>query len=121
MPQLARTIGIRLGPSNVEDIIIFYVSNSYKHFHELLSNQLMAIDKVMDTFKGAAIQFRAKYGYMPTVFIDGADLLTEHNAESFLTLLSHAKVFANLLITLFIFVSSEGSIMPILKSSSAMS
>ena len=117
--QLATRMGMYLGPSNV-DLIITYLSSSYKHFHELPLNQLMAIDHVMATFKEATTKYQAKHDHMPSVFIDRVDLLTKHDPELFLWLISHANIFANQLIARFVFISSEGSIMPILKSTSAM-
>ena len=54
------------------------------------------------------------------MFIDGVDDLAKANPDVFLQRVTHAKVLANEMIARVILVSSEGSIMPILKSTSAM-
>ena len=51
--KLAAKIGMRLGPSNVEDMMLGYLSSEYKHYYELPSSTLKAVDIVTDTFKGA--------------------------------------------------------------------
>lgn len=96
------------------------LSCGYKHYYELPPEQLIAIDCVMETFKLAAIRYQTEHDKMLSVFIDGIDLLAENNPDVFLRLISHAKIFVNQLIARIIFISSEGSIMPILKSTSAM-
>lgn len=107
--------GMHLGPSNVKDFLLTYLSNSYKHIHELPLNQLTVIDHVMATFKEAAMRYQTKHDHMPSVFIDGVDFLAKDYPQLFLQLISHAKIFANQLVARFLFISSEGSIIPILK------
>ena len=48
-----------LGPSNIEDVVVLgYLS--YKHYYELPCGQLLALDFILDKFKGAAIRYQEK-------------------------------------------------------------
>ena len=113
-------MGMRLGPSNIEDVVLGYLSSSYKHYYELPCSQLLALDFVLDKFKGAAIRYQGKNGNIPSVFIDGIDVLAKANPDVFLRLVTHAKILANEMIARVIFVSGEGSTMPLLRSTSAV-
>ena len=57
----------------------------------------------------------------PTLFIDGSDLICKFERELFNRLLQQAKELANAEILTIIFVSSEGSIVPMLQQSSMSS
>lgn len=80
----------------------------------------MVLDFVLDKFKRAAIRYQGKNGDIPSVFIDGIDVLAKANPDAFLRLVTHAKILANEMTARVIFVSSEGSIRPILNLTSAM-
>ena len=55
--RLAAKMGMRLGPSNIEDVVLGYLS---EHYYELPCGQLLALDFVLDKFKGAAIRYQGK-------------------------------------------------------------
>ena len=118
--RLASKMGMRLGPTDVVDVFLGYLSSGYKHYYKLPPDPLIAFDFVIKTFKEAARRYKAKSGNIPTIFIDGTDLLAKIDPEAFIQLICHGKILANELVARIVFISSEGSIMPILKSTSAM-
>ena len=76
----------------------------------------------MDTLQVAAVEYKEQKGRVPVLFLDGADLFAKWDEAVFARLLIHAKVLANNLannnILSIVFVSSEGSVLPLLKDSS---
>lgn len=58
---------------------------------------------------------------MPTLFIDSSDIMAKHEKELFTILLQQAKDLANAEILTIVFVSSQGSILPVVQKSSAFS
>lgn len=55
------------------------------------------------------------------LFIDSADLLAKHEKDLFVHLVAHAKRAANAGFLTVVFVSSEGSILPIVQKLSGVS
>ena len=77
-------------------------------------------DIIFDTMAQAAIEFKSKYGKAPTIFIDGADILAKYQKDLFIHLIHRTKVLSNTTILNIVFVSSEGSILPVVQELSAV-
>lgn len=72
------------------------VSDKYIHYYNLKDNtQLCQLDTVFKALRQAAHHYTKRYGKVPVLFIDGADLLTKFDKEFTSHLISHAKVLAN--------------------------
>ena len=93
--DLATCIGMRLQPSNIEDLILGYVSAEYRHHYRLLKTLEEGVNVAMRKLKYVAQRFESKHRMMPCIYIDGVDLLAAKNEEAFLRLISYAKEFAN--------------------------
>ena len=89
--DLATCMGMRLQPTNIEDLILGYISAEYRHHHQLPEKLVQGVNTIMGILKEAAQKFKDKHGMMPTIFIDGIDLLAAHDEKVFLRLLSYAK------------------------------
>ena len=61
-----------------------------------------------------------KHGVVPVLFIDGVDLVAKHNPLLFSSLITQAKIMANVNILSIVFISSERSVMLLLKKASGM-
>ena len=83
--QLAFKMGMRLGPTDVVDVFLGYLSSGYKHYYELPPDPLIAFDFVIETFKGAARRYKAKSGNILTIFIGGIDLLAKIAPDAFIS------------------------------------
>ena len=112
-------LGMRLRPNKVEDLILGYISEEYRHHYRLPTNLEEGVNMVMCALKHTAERFINKHGMMPCLFIDGVDLLAAQN-KKVLRLVSYAKEFANNRLLHIVMVSSEESVMPILNKTSAM-
>ena len=83
-------------PTNFWDLILGYISDRYIHYYKLKDDiQLCQLDTVFKALRLAAHQYTTRYGKVPVLFIDGADLLTKFDKEFTSHLISHAKVLAN--------------------------
>ena len=69
----------------------------------------------MNVLKEASKMFQAKYKKMPVLFIDSIDVLAEEDEKLVTSLLSHAKYLANQDLLKVVLISSEGSVMPIIR------
>ena len=119
--KLAEEIGMKVGPSNIFDLILGYFSSDLFLYYHLPENKNEAVSTIIDTLASAAEKFKSKYGTTPTMFIDGADVLAKFEENVFLHLLQHAKELANEEVLTIVFVSSEGSILPLIQKSSTFS
>ena len=115
---LAEDVGMKIKPDNVLDLLLEYVSKNYVHYHPLPQGTLEGVAVVMDTLQVATVEYEEQKGRVPVLFLDGADLLAKWDEAVFARLLVHAKVLANNNILSIVFVSSEGSVLPLLKDSS---
>lgn len=111
---------IKIKLTNVFDLALSYLSDKYVHYLRLPKLPLDSAAMVMQTLGEAANSYVKKHGVVPVLFIDGADLLAKHNVVLFSRLITQAKIMANSSTLSIVFVSSEGSIMPLLKNSSGM-
>ena len=69
----------------------------------------------MDVLTEASKMFQVKYKKMPVLFIDGIDVLAKHDETLVTFLLGHAKYLANQGLLKLVLVSSEGSVIPIIR------
>ena len=119
--ELAEEIGMKVGPSNIFDLILGYFSSDLFLYYHLPENKNEAVSTIFKTLASAARKFKSKYGTTPTLFIDGTDVLAKFEENVFLHILQHAKELANGEVLTIVFVSSEGSILPLIQKSSTFS
>ena len=118
--KLAQEAAMKIDPSNIVDLVLGYFSSDNFMYYHLPEKQELACDVIFDTMTQAARQFKSIYGKAPTLFIDGADMLAKYQKDLFINLINRAKVLANDDIMNVVFVSSEGSILPVVQSLSAV-
>ena len=82
-------------------------------------NQVNGIGLVLEVLEKAASRFKAEFGKIPVLIIDGVDLLAKHDEELCLQLITLSKILANTNQLKVILVSSKGSIVPMLEGISA--
>ena len=117
--SLARAIGIRTAPAapTLTEIILPKVSSRYELSVPLPSDRKLALHLVLDI-----LHSRVKKCGIPTrLFIDGADLIAKYQPELYVSLMDHAKVYANSKDLTIILVSSEGNVMPLIEKASSSS
>lgn len=115
---LAEEIGMKTKPTNIFDMLLEYMSKKYVHYHRLPDCPIEGTGIVINTLQEAAEGYKAKHGRVPVLFLDGVDLLAKFNDTLFSRLLVHAKILANENKLSIVFVSSEGSVMPLLEDCS---
>ena len=120
--ELAEAVGMKIGPSNILDLLLGYFSSDIFVYYHLPENQDQAVNLIFKTLSKAANRFKATHaGNVPTLFIDGSDVLCKFENELFMHLLYQAKELANAEQLTIVFVSSEGSILPLIQESSTSS
>ena len=119
--NLSKALSMKTAPSNIFDLLLSYLSSDNFTYYRLSDDQEIALDTIFQVLKRAASKFQMTHGQIPTLFIDGADLLAKYGKELFGHLVAHAKAVANANILTVVFVSSEGSILPIVSSLSGIS
>lgn len=85
----------------------------------LLENQLAEVKVVFDAVEKEASHYKRKYGQIPTLFIDGVDLLAKDDKNLCCRLVMLVKILANNKELKDVLVSSEGAVMPLLEMLSA--
>jgi len=118
---LAKSLSMKIAPSNIFDLFLGYFSSDYFMYYRLSEDQEVALDSIFEVLERAASKFKSAYGKMPTLFVDSADMLAKHEKGLFIHLVAHAKRMANAGILRVVFVSSEGSILPIVQKLSGIS
>lgn len=111
---------MKVAPSGIIDLILGYISDSYKLYHEIPEDKDKSLATIMNVLQVAAKKFQAKHGKIPFLFIDGIDVLANKDEELVTCLLSHAKYMSNHDILKVVLISSEGSIMPLVKKFSGI-
>ena len=120
--RLAEAIGMKIGPSNILDLLLGYFSSDVFVYYHLPGDQLEAIDLIFKNLTRAAERFKDQHkGKVPTLFIDGSDVICKFERDLFHHLLQQAKELANAELLTIVFVSSEGSIIPMIQHSSTSS
>ena len=117
---LATEVGMKLGASDLFDLVLNYISTEYALYHKIPQDSFQALNYVISTIQKSAKVFKKAYGYAPTLFIDGADLLAKNDEKIMKHLISHAKILSNEKILRIVLISSEGSVVPLLGDSSHM-
>ena len=118
--KLTETVGMKIGPSNIFDLVLgYFSSDTFVYYHLPEKRQEEAVDLIFETLSKVAKRFKVTHnGIVPTLFIDGSDVLCKFEMELFMHLLSQAKELANAELITIVFVSSEGSIVPLVQQSS---
>ena len=114
-----KEMGMKLKPTIFLDLVLNYISESYCHYHVLPKCQLDGIDYTIGVLENAAMRYTKKYGEVPVLFVDGVDILTKRDAKLCHTLLTRVKILANGNKLKVVLVSSEGTIISLLKKLSA--
>ena len=117
--NLSKELGMK-GPATIFDLILSYISESYRHYHILPESQLAGIDMVLSILEEISGQYIQKFEKVPVLILDGVDLLAKYDPEMCCHLLTHAKVLANKKTLKVVLVSIEGAIMPLLDKVSAI-
>lgn len=118
--QWAQNMGMKVKP-NILDKFLAYFSSSFCTYYNLPEDQGKAAAVVISVLTKAAIKFTRSSGKVPTLFMDNSDLLAKTEPQLFLQLVRAAKYLADRQILTIVFVSSEGSVLPIVKKSSEIS
>ena len=118
---LAKSLAMKIAPPNIFDLFLGYFSSDYFMYYRLSDDQEVALDSILEVLGRAAKMFKSVHGKMPTLFIDGADILAKHEGHTFTHLVGHAKRLANAGILKIVFVSSEGSILLVIQKLSGIS
>ena len=100
---------MKIHPLSIFDLVLGYFSD-YFMYYRLAEKQEVAICKVLEK---AARQYKRNHGKIS--FIDGADVLSKCKEDLFMQLVYEAKVSANAEILIVVFISSEGSILPVVQ------
>ena len=119
--HLTLALNLKIAPSGVFDIILGNYSSTYRTYCSLEENQADAFDTIMGVLKQPVIRYQLATGRVPTLFIDGADLLTKYNRDLFVRILVQAKILANDGDLTTVFVSSEGAVVPLIQETSGVS
>ena len=80
---------------------------------------LSKLSSVCEVLVKGAIAFKRVHGKLPVIFIDGADVLAKEKKQLFQNLVHFARVNANEHTLITVFVSSNGSVLPILQGMSS--
>ena len=115
---LAKDVGMKIKPDSVLDLLLEHVSKNYVHYHHLPQGTHEGVKLVMDTLRVAAVKYKEQTGRVPVLFLDRADILAKRDEAVFAELLVCAKVLANDNTLSIVFVSSDGSVLPLMKDSS---
>ena len=119
--DLGEEAGMKTEPTNIWDLIFGYVSDRYLHYYNLKSEcQLIRLDVVFKAVWDAAVEYQKNYGKVPVLFINGVDLLAKYDEEVCRHLISYSKLLANKDFIRIVLVSSEGTIVLLMKSLSAV-
>lgn len=116
--RLADELDMKISSPNIFDLILSYFSSTFALHYAIHMNQADALDVVMDVLRSASLRLPWQN---PTLFMDGADLLSKTEKDTFIRLLIPAKALANEGILTIVLVSSEGSVVPVIQEVSAVS
>lgn len=96
------------------------MSEKYAHYHVLLPNQLAGLEMVLGLLEDVSTRFIMNKK-TPVLFLDGIDILAKDEKEEKLcgALITMAKILANNKKLRVVFISSEGTVMPLLEKLSA--
>ena len=118
--SLARAVNMKIEGSNVIDLFLAYLRDSFVVFHKLPESPRQGIKYVISTVENAAVRFQKKHGKMPVLFLDGIDLVVKYDEKLFGALVTQAKGLSNRGTLRVVFVSSDGSVIPLLQKYAAI-
>lgn len=116
--ELAEEIGMRVGPSNILDLVLGHFSSDHFLCYHLPGKQKKAINTIFKTLVNVAEKFKLKYGTTPTLLFHCTDVLEKFKYTLFN--MQRNQLMEGCLYTI-VFVSSEGSIMPLVQKLSTFS
>ena len=119
--ELAKAVGMVVSPTNLFDLALSYISSDYCHYHNLPKDPARGVSYVLDNLAGQCGKYKKKHKCTPCLVIDGVDLVAKSNPEVFVHLVNRAKYMGNEGLLRVIFVSSEGSVVPLITSTSSRS
>jgi len=118
--NLSKEVDLKIKPSNVFDLAIACLSDKYVRYVHLPESSVESTAIILQMIEEACKKYLQTHGVVPVLFIDGADLVAKQNPLLFSSLITQAKIMANRNILSIVFISSEGSVMPLLKNASGM-
>ena len=68
---------MKIHPSSIFDLVLGYFSFDYFMYYRLAEKQEVAIRTIFEVLEKAARQYKLNHGKIPTLFIDGADVLAK--------------------------------------------
>ena len=113
-------MALRTSPT-IFDNMFEYILKGYKSHHTIPDNDVDGLLYVISQVKKSAKKYKKKYNKMPSLIIDGSDILAKWKPEAFTMLVEKAKASANEGTLRIVFVSSEGYIMPLVDGTSSRS
>ena len=111
--ELAKAVGMVVSPNNQIDLALSYISS---HYHNLPEDPAQGVTYVLDCLAEQCGKYTEEHGCTPCLVINGVDLMAKANPEVFVHLVNHAKYLGNLCS-----ISSEGSVVPLITSTSSRS
>ena len=119
---LADAIGLRRGLGGIIGFTLSWFNPAYASYYYLQGNSLKEnTDFLVNALRDAARKYKKMYGVAPVLIIDSSDILAKQHASVLQDLLQCAKVCADDLLLTFVFVSSDGSIIPAVQEDSSVS
>lgn len=119
--QLAETAGMSVSPKNLFDLVLSHISETYCQHHFLPRDSVKGVSYVLNNLAKQGKKYREESGRPPCLVIDGVDLVAKSCPQMFVHLVDRAKYMANAGLLRIIFVSSEGSVMPLIGCTSSRS
>ena len=120
--DLGTEVGMVQQPTSPIDLLFTYLSgDSYAQYHKIPKDPSGSMHYVLARLEEQAKKYKSKHGRTPVLVIDGIDLLAKRNKMLFIDLVDRAKHLANSRTLKIIFVSSEGSVIPLVKATSSKS
>ena len=119
--HLARAIGMRTEPTGIIGLGLSYLSDKYTHHYRLPEDNTKAVQFVIEKLAERAVEYRRKHGHLPSLFIDGIDIVAKFDDTLFTKLVVLAKKYSNENQLQIVFVSSEGHIIPLMQKTSSSS
>lgn len=116
---LSQSLGMKLSPTTALDLLLSYISQDYCHYHNLPDTGTAALHYALEVMEKSASAYTKKYRKIPVLFIDGVDILAKHDPNLCEVLITLAKILANNNKVKIVLISSEGTIMPLLRKLSA--
>ena len=102
--------------STALDLVLAYLSSSYCHYYVLPEEDVAGLGVVLGELANAADVYKAKFGKVPVLCVDGVDLLAKRHKTMCEALITLAKVLSNTKRLKLVLISSDGAVMPFYSS-----